>query len=63
MGHTARRHNHTRPDRLEARQDEAIERQAAYDALTLAQKLIRAGQRGHSRTNEFKRLTAAKAAA
>lgn len=57
MGHHARSDNHTRPDRLEARREEAIERQADYDALSHAQKVIRAGQRGHKRTREFTRLT------
>lgn len=49
---------HTRPgpDRRADRQDSADERQAAYEALTLQEKLRRAIARGHVGTREALRL-------
>jgi hypothetical protein len=41
-----------------ARQQAATERQAAYDKLSLKEKLARALERGHDNTDEVKRLRA-----
>ena len=40
------------------RQAEALERQAAYDALSLGEKIARALARGHDKTREYRRLMA-----
>jgi hypothetical protein len=59
MGHRARSHNHTRPDRLAQRQEDADTRQAAYDRLSTQEKLQRALTRGHAGTREALRLAKA----
>ena len=48
----------TAKQRKQERQRSADERQAAYDALTLEEKVDRAHARGHGQTREYKRLFA-----